>query len=201
MRPGLKSADIDELLPQTQCGLCGYQGCLPYAKAIVFEDAPINLCPPGGLKTLHALAEKVKEDPTPFIADMQKKALPQRLAKIREAECIGCTKCIDACPVDAILGSAKSMHIILKSECTGCMLCLPPCPVDCIETVLIAQIADETEQKQKSAQARQRTIAKQKRMIAERTEKAKSTPIGTLAERKAYVEKAFARISAKQRLT
>ena len=128
--------EIDALLPQTQCGLCGYGGCMPYAKAIAFEKAPINLCPPGGVDTLHALAMLTDQDALRYLPDMEKKAKPAQLAKIREAECIGCTKCIEVCPVDAIIGSAKQMHTIITAECTGCELCIPPCPVDCIDLVL-----------------------------------------------------------------
>ncbi|HEX2549672.1 MAG TPA: RnfABCDGE type electron transport complex subunit B, partial [Gammaproteobacteria bacterium] len=125
--------EIDALLPQTQCGLCGFKGCMPYAKALVENNAPINLCPPGGVQGLIALAEKLQLDPTPYIAEMQQKARPQLRAFIREAECIGCTKCIKACPVDAIIGSSKSMHTVILEDCTGCELCVAPCPVDCIE--------------------------------------------------------------------
>ena len=92
----LTPEQIDALLPQTQCGLCGYGGCMPYAEALVFEQAPINLCPPGGVKTLYALGELLDQDPTPFIAEMEQKAKPTMLAVIREDECIGCTKCIQS---------------------------------------------------------------------------------------------------------
>ena len=101
--------EIDAHLPQTQCGLCGYGGCLPYAEAMVFEQAPLHLCPPGGVKTLKVLGELLQQDISPFIADMEKNTKPPAVALIREAECIGCTKCIAACPVDAIIGSAKHM--------------------------------------------------------------------------------------------
>lgn len=126
---------IDALLPQTQCGLCGYGGCLPYAAAMAEGKATINLCPPGGRDTLKALAAHLNQDPNPYLAEMDTKAIPPRLALIREAECIGCTKCIQACPVDAIIGSAKMMHTILLDACTGCELCIPPCPVDCIDLI------------------------------------------------------------------
>jgi len=120
---------IDALLPQTQCGQCGYPGCRPYAEAISGGDL-INKCPPGGQATVKALAELL-DVPEPELdgeADNVKS-----VAFIREAECIGCTKCIQACPVDAILGAAKQMHTVIASECTGCDLCVEPCPVDCIE--------------------------------------------------------------------
>lgn len=126
------AADIDALLPQTQCGLCGYGGCLPYAQALAEGEAAINLCPPGGIDTLQALGDRLQLPWAHYISEMQTKALPPRVAVIREAECIGCTKCIQACPVDAIIGSAKLMHTIITDACTGCELCIPPCPVDCI---------------------------------------------------------------------
>lgn len=120
---------INDLLPQTQCGQCGYAGCRPYAQAIAEGDA-INKCPPGGTATIAALAELLDVAPLPLDAA---EATPLRVAYIREAECIGCTKCIRACPVDAIVGAAKLMHTVIVDECTGCDLCLEPCPVDCIE--------------------------------------------------------------------
>ncbi|WP_447746797.1 electron transport complex subunit RsxB [Pseudomonas nicosulfuronedens] len=120
---------INDLLPQTQCGQCGYAGCKPYAQAITAGDA-INKCPPGGAATIAALANLLDVEPLPLDAAEE---TPLRVAYIREAECIGCTKCIRACPVDAIVGAAKLMHTVIADECTGCDLCLEPCPVDCIE--------------------------------------------------------------------
>jgi Na+-translocating ferredoxin:NAD+ oxidoreductase subunit B len=125
--------EIDALLPQTQCGECGYPGCLPYAQAIATHQAPINRCPPGGTATIEALAKHLQQDPRPWIEDTSFQSRSPTLARIREEECIGCTKCIQACPVDAILGTASAMHTIIESECTGCGLCIEPCPVDCIE--------------------------------------------------------------------
>ncbi|MGP6461271.1 RnfABCDGE type electron transport complex subunit B [Pseudomonas parakoreensis] len=121
---------IDALLPQTQCGKCGHPGCKPYAQGIV-DGEPINKCPPGGDETVAALAELLK---VPVLElDVSRGAAPPQVAYIREAECIGCTKCIQACPIDAIVGAAKLMHTVLIDECTGCDLCVAPCPVDCIE--------------------------------------------------------------------
>ena len=121
---------IDALLPQTQCGKCGHPGCKPYAQGIV-DGEPINKCPPGGEETIAALAELLK---IPVLElDISRGPAPPQIAFIREAECIGCTKCIQACPVDAIVGAAKLMHTVLIDECTGCDLCVAPCPVDCIE--------------------------------------------------------------------
>jgi electron transport complex protein RnfB len=119
---------IDALLPQTQCGQCGYPGCRPYSEAIAAGEADINLCPPGGEATVLALADLLGRDPKPLEAEVREKAV----AVIDENTCIGCTLCIQACPVDAILGAAKQMHTIIENECTGCELCLEPCPVDCI---------------------------------------------------------------------
>ena len=121
---------IDALLPQTQCGKCGHPGCKPYAQGIAQGEA-INKCPPGGTETIAALANLLR---VPVVElDTARGEAPPQVAFIREAECIGCTKCIQACPVDAILGAAKLMHTVLVDECTGCDLCVAPCPVDCIE--------------------------------------------------------------------
>jgi electron transport complex protein RnfB len=121
---------IDAELPQTQCGKCGHDGCRPYAESIVAGEA-INRCPPGGEATRDRLAALTGQPPLELIEPAQ----TPLLAVIREAECIGCTKCIQACPVDAILGAAKQMHTVIESECTGCELCVAPCPVDCIDLV------------------------------------------------------------------
>jgi electron transport complex protein RnfB len=125
--------NIDEILPQTQCGQCGYPGCRPYAEAIAGGDK-INKCPPGGEATIQALADLLDVEPEPLDAEHGEEKT-RTVAIIREDECIGCTKCIQACPVDAILGAAKQMHTVIESECTGCDLCVEPCPVDCIDMV------------------------------------------------------------------
>jgi len=123
---------IDDILPQTQCGQCGYPGCRPYAEAIANGD-DINKCPPGGESTIKKLAELMGVEAKPLNA-AQEPAI-KRVAFIREDECIGCTKCIQACPVDAILGASKLMHTVIADECTGCDLCVEPCPVDCIDMI------------------------------------------------------------------
>lgn len=130
---------IDALLPQTQCGLCGHRdGCLPYAQSIA-EGEEANKCVPGGQPVADALARllnRPKLSAEPSVWPIQADGRPQRMkAVIREDECIGCTKCISACPVDAIIGSGKLMHTVLTDLCTGCELCIPPCPVDCIDLV------------------------------------------------------------------
>lgn len=122
---------IDAALPQTQCERCGFPGCLPYAQAIARGEAAINRCPPGGEAGVRALARITGKPVLPLDPDCGAE-LPPRVAVIDEAACIGCTKCIQACPVDAVVGAAKLMHTVLADRCTGCELCVPPCPVDCI---------------------------------------------------------------------
>jgi electron transport complex protein RnfB len=126
---------IDALLPQTQCGQCSYPGCRPYAEAIASGEESINKCPPGGESTIAAIADLLGVEPEPLDAEHGTEKETAMVAVIREDECIGCTKCIQACPVDAILGAAKQMHTVIADECTGCDLCLDPCPVDCIDMV------------------------------------------------------------------
>lgn len=128
---------IDALLPQTQCGQCGHPGCRPYAEAIANKGEAINHCPPGGEDTIHALANLLAVDFIPLDAEHGIESVRPKVAYIREDECIGCTKCIQACPVDAILGAAKKMHTVIVDECTGCDLCVEPCPVDCIDMLEI----------------------------------------------------------------
>ncbi|WOT06675.1 electron transport complex subunit RsxB [Shewanella youngdeokensis] len=127
---------VEALLPQTQCGQCGYPGCKPYAEAIANGDS-INKCPPGGTATMEKIADLMGVDPEPLNAVEQ--VQEKKVAYIREEECIGCTKCIQACPVDAILGSGKLMHTVIMDYCTGCDLCVAPCPVDCIDMLPIQQ--------------------------------------------------------------
>lgn len=186
---------IDAILPQTQCGLCGYNGCMPYAQALADSAATINLCPPGGVKGLFAIAEMVNQDPTPFITDMEQKAKPAMRAIIREAECIGCVKCIKACPVDAILGSAKQMHTVIADECTGCELCIAPCPVDCIEMVAIPQpIEDKKDHYRKRYQAHQNRLTQDQQSEP----KVRSTSSQILADKKNYIKEALMRAKAKK---
>ena len=124
---------LDLLLPQTQCGQCGHLGCRPYAEAIL-HGAATNLCPPGGEITARRLAQAVNDFPA-ALNPAHMPPLSSSVARIREDECIGCTKCIQACPTDAIFGAAKRMHSIIEAECNGCDLCVDPCPVDCIDLV------------------------------------------------------------------
>jgi Na+-translocating ferredoxin:NAD+ oxidoreductase subunit B len=166
---------INAILPQTQCGQCGYKGCKPYAEAIALGQADINQCPPGGDEGILELAK---------LLDLNIKSLspefgthkPKHVAVIVEEDCIGCVKCIAACPVDAILGAAKMMHTVISVECTGCELCVAPCPVDCI---VMKPLAIQPSPEQKAAQkltAMRRFEARNHRKESEallRAEKAK----------------------------
>ncbi len=129
---------IESILPQTQCGQCGYPGCHPYAEAISSGEAEINLCPPGGQEGVRRLADLLGREVKPLDAEEK----PKQLALIDEATCIGCTLCIQACPVDAIVGAAKQMHTIVAALCTGCELCVKPCPVECIRMEVIGENLD-----------------------------------------------------------
>ncbi len=122
---------INQLLPQTQCGQCSFPGCRPYAEAIANGEADINQCPPGGEATIIALADLLGRDAKPLNPENGEIKEPT-IVYIDEQVCIGCTLCIQACPVDAIIGAAKQMHTVIADECTGCDLCIPVCPVDCI---------------------------------------------------------------------
>lgn len=128
---------IDDILPQTQCGQCGYPGCKPYAEAIANGDE-INKCPPGGEATIQKLADLMGVEAKP-LDDAHGESDVKKVAYIREDECIGCTKCIQACPVDAIVGATRQMHTVIVDECTGCDLCVAPCPVDCIDMLPIKE--------------------------------------------------------------
>ena len=129
---------INNLLPQTQCGQCNYPGCKPYAEAIASGEADINRCPPGGEATIKALADLLGRDAKSLDPEYGEEK-PLSVAVIDEDICIGCTICIQACPVDAILGATKMMHTVISAECTGCELCVEPCPVDCIDMIVPQQ--------------------------------------------------------------
>lgn len=152
-------AELDACLPQTQCGECGFAGCLPYAEALAQGNTALDLCPPGGVDTIKSLAKLLNREEGQYSSAIKTRA--PALAVIQEQECIGCTKCIQACPVDAIIGSAKMMHVVIADECTGCGLCVAPCPVDCIE---MQTVPTASYQKEK---ARQRFNAKKIRMLKE----------------------------------
>jgi electron transport complex protein RnfB len=174
---------IDALLPQTQCTRCGYPACRDYANAIADDVADINQCPPGGARGIELLADLLDRQTKPLnpVNGIEK---PREIALIDEEICIGCTKCIQACPVDAILGAAKVMHTIIVADCTGCELCIAPCPVDCIEMI---PANDERDALQLAPQFRQRYEAHLARVAREATEAAEA-----VAQRKTTVESASA---------
>lgn len=183
---------IDALLPQTQCGKCGHPGCKPYAQGIANGEA-INKCPPGGQETITGLAQLLK---LPVLElDHSRGQAPAQIAHIREAECIGCTKCIQACPVDAIVGAAKLMHSVLIDECTGCDLCVAPCPVDCIDMLplpmaqvlpIVGGLASSLEQLE--ARAAKRDHAR--RRFEQRNERLQREEARRVAERQARAQRA-----------
>ena len=168
---------IDALLPQTQCRQCGFPGCKPYAQAIAKGEVDINYCPPGGKDGVQALATLLGLEPKPLDAS-RGPILPKSVAIIDEPRCIGCTLCILACPVDAILGASKFMHTVIGKECTGCRLCLPPCPVDCITMEPVAETLSEGANtakvlaRQQADHFRRRHQARLKRKERESLEKA-----------------------------
>ncbi len=198
---------IDRCLPQTQCSQCGYAGCRPYAEAIARGEADINQCPPGGAVTLHALAKLLRVEPKP-LNPMYGVYKARTAAWIEEALCIGCTLCIKACPVDAILGAAKQMHTVLAEECTGCALCVVPCPVDCIHMLPVAVKSDgpwpdysQAEADWARARARARTNRLQRKKQARKARLAsRPRPAGNdSAAKKAEIRAAVARVKAKRR--
>ena len=161
---------IDALLPQTQCTKCGYDACRPYAEAIARGEADIDQCPPGGDEGVARIAVLVKRAAKPLNPAYGPYRSPQ-VAVIDEATCIGCTKCIQACPVDAIVGASKLMHTVIASWCTGCELCIPPCPVDCIALVPVARLpaADLSRRRFETRASRlARDAAERDRRLAER---------------------------------
>ncbi len=166
---------IDALLPQTQCGKCGYPGCMPYAQAISLKQADINRCPPGGEQGIKELAELLGVAAKP-LAPAFGVERPRLTAVINEADCIGCTKCIPPCPVDAILGAQKQMHTVITQHCTGCELCIAPCPVNCI-TMQVSKLPawnqGDAEQARKRFQSRNQRLDRLEAEKIERQQKQK----------------------------
>lgn len=189
----IKAEDIDALLPQTQCQECGYAACLPYAEAIARGEIDIARCAPGGIETLAALAKLMGIDASSYEETVLARYRPPSVAVIDEALCIGCLKCISACPVEAIVGSGKMMHTVLPEQCTGCELCVLPCPTDCI-----SMVARSDANKPVAADiARQHYVAKNKRAQQAKTVKENKVPASIQAQRD-YIEAARLRVLAKK---
>ncbi|MHB8495367.1 MAG: RnfABCDGE type electron transport complex subunit B [Casimicrobiaceae bacterium] len=181
---------IDDLLPQTQCTRCGYPGCRPYADAIALGEADINRCPPGGESVLASLASLLGRA-APALDASRGAPGPLRIARIDEAACIGCTLCIQACPVDAIIGAQKRLHGVLSSLCSGCELCIPPCPVDCIAM----EPAGRSWEVADAHAARARYEARRVRIASRRDAASRSADE---RKRKAAVDAALARARARR---
>lgn len=198
--------DVNAVLPQTQCQECGYQGCQPYADAIVNNNERIDLCLPGGTRVLGRLGDVTGQDPTPYWQEMEQKQKPKQVAIIREDECIGCTKCIQACPVDAIIGANKQMHTIIADECTGCELCIDPCPVDCIELMQTGQAnaitQAESNHYRQRYEARQQRQEKRRQAERRRYQKAKNAyqdkKHASKEDKKQFIQQALQRAQQKK---
>ena len=172
---------IDAILPQTQCGKCGYSGCRPYAEAIANKEADINCCPPGGEEGIRELADLLGVEFKPFDQDVVLK-LPS-VAFIDENICIGCTLCLQACPVDAISGASKQMHTIIASLCTGCELCVAPCPVDCISMLSLPQKTQSEQSARDKKHAAAKAARERYQFHLERIERDKRERAEKLAQR------------------
>lgn len=201
---------IDALLPQTQCQKCGFPGCRPYAEAVRDGAADINQCPPGGRETIRALAKLLNRPQKPLNPEHGTEAPPQ-VAFIDESVCIGCVKCIQACPVDAIVGAAKQMHTVIAAECTGCELCLPPCPVDCISLIPAPEthINHNSDRQERSDHFRSRYLRRQVRLATEaaaekrehKTGHHPSAEVDDKQEKRRYIQAAVARSRARRKST
>lgn len=190
-----KIARIDACLPQTQCGLCNHaDGCLPYAVAIVIDNEPYNKCVPGGQPVTDAIAQIINQDssdtqplnaePSKWPIDVSSQRPVEVRAVIREDDCIGCTKCIPACPVDAIVGTGKHMHTIFTDLCTGCELCIAPCPVDCIDLVTVERTQSTAERTLEQEDLRQRYHTHLRRVSKQLADSSNSKPVVSMVEAK-----------------
>ena len=187
---------IDALLPQTHCTQCGYAGCRPYAEALARGEADIDRCPPGDDAGAAALAALLGVAAKPF--DRTRGAhKPRAIAVIDEATCVGCTKCIQACPVDAIVGASRLMHGVLADECTGCELCIPPCPVDCISMAAIEPSAHELAQR--TSLGRRRYAARNARLARDAAERDQRLAARSVATEADPIAAAIARAQAKRK--
>ena len=201
--------EIDNLLPQTQCTQCGFEGCLPYAKALANNEADLNRCPPGGEPTIAALAALLNKTPKPVDASCGT-TIERHIARIDPQHCIGCTLCIKACPVDAIIGSSKRRHSVIAELCTGCELCIPPCPVDCIDMVFMPEFSEWNRDQAHAARSRMQTreirLKRQKEEQSQRLEakaihkldELDDSPSPDAAAKKAVIQAALARARARR---
>lgn len=195
---------IDALLPQIQCTRCGYQDCRAYARAIAFGQCDINRCPPGGVGAIERLADLLGRSPLPLDPKYGREE-ERKVAVVDEAWCIGCRLCIDACPVDAIVGAPKRMHTVIEAECTGCELCLPPCPVDCIRMLPVRSGPRSASAwlEVRAPKARQRYEFRKRRLADEaqrRSNRAHRTAMPSLSERKADIDAAVERVRSRRAL-
>jgi len=201
---------IDALLPQTQCGKCDYDGCHPYARAIANNEVDFNRCPPGGNETIDQIAALLGRDSKPLQSSYIYQEHPH-VAIINEELCIGCVKCINACPVDAIVGAAKLMHTVIDGVCTGCELCIPPCPVNCITMVPVhvevgnyakSQLTAQERRRENADQAKARFLARNKRLKKEAKEKKQAKKDNACTskntDKQAYIAAAVQRTRAKR---
>jgi electron transport complex protein RnfB len=197
---------VDRLLPQTQCSRCGYPACRPYAEALAAGEADINRCPPGGAATLLALARTLGVEAKPLDPSCGETG-PPSVAAIEEHACIGCTLCLQACPVDAIVGAAGQMHTVIKAECTGCALCIEPCPVDCIRMhpapFGTPHTGSQAWREGRAVRARRRHQARRRRLQGQR-ERAQRKQLAAArrrsrAAKQAAIAAAVARVRARRR--
>jgi electron transport complex protein RnfB len=192
---------IDQQLPQTQCTQCGYNGCRPYAEAIA-RGTPHNQCPPGGAPVIEKLSALLNREVIPFNPKHGVEK-PKVWAYIREADCIGCTKCIDACPTDAILGSGKMMHTVIQSECTGCQLCVEPCPMDCIELVPAPEAYEQRDHYRLAHQRKQKRMMQLDQLATIKHDTLKQPLVADKAssaiDKQAFIAAAVARANTKKK--
>ena len=188
MTARISADDIDRLLPQTQCTRCGYDGCRPYAEALAEGSAAINRCPPGGAAGIAKLAAQLGETPLPLDPSCGVEQ-PLKVAVVDESRCIGCAICLDACPVDAIVGAKKQMHTVVQAWCTGCERCVAPCPVDCIA---MCDAPDREWTTARAEQARRRFEARNARTSLEQQQRTEQLKRAEHAERDTLVRQSEA---------